>query len=188
MTLEANKTLDSLLIHYPESDFLINWYQCTSSMYIDKTFRLRSSFAYLNHAVTYGNENVLLFDLDQFLQDTFALSPQQNEAKLALISHTENLSQETRDFYHKFVNRSKSTKFSSKYIAYKVCIDTETNRFPVSELSPYPPKIRDQLMRMGILGVRLISEKHVQMFIDLEFFLTKKLLTKRKTVDESIAS
>jgi len=174
--LRDDETVKVLTIHYEELDFLVNRDQCSASVYASDLLAVKSRYLYLKEVLVNKEGMVLFFDLDQFLRDTFHVTPRGN-ALLGIISELARFGSGTRNMMEKGVlAQIKSPRLLRDAVAFRIASATEMTEISLGEIKIHPRAVGTRLEKNGIWGVRFLEEKRMQYLIDLDLFLGTGLL------------
>ena len=173
MIFNESKICDFLNIHYNNIDFYINREQfCGSS-----TFAIIGSaqidFKYFSDITIYGEEKLLLFDLNSYLIKKFN-AKLNGTAKLTIIVDTNNFSQNNKKTVEKnllFDGR----EYSTRYIGCLIPSSSEITKSPLQQFHIFSDIFLQTLLRYGIIAC-FFAGKKIMYLIDLEKFIVSALL------------
>lgn len=159
---------DFLLLNYSNLDFIVNRSQFTGSTSLNGIRQIKSPLPYIDRIFSYNNRNVLLFDCDSFLKETYQCHDD-SSSHLCLLIGMENFSERIRPLVEKMLGGSKS--LSREYLGLIITAHSEIKKISVNEIHLSPQGVRTRLKRNGLYGCRFQEENRIQHFIDLEIII-----------------
>ncbi|HCL56357.1 MAG TPA: hypothetical protein DHW82_05035 [Spirochaetia bacterium] len=164
-----------LSIHYSNMDFYINRSQFFASVTPDILGKRKKAIPYFQEIIQYGEEKILLFDLDQFLCRHFK-TEKKDSSLLCIITDTKNYSKESQSILKQSLRKDKQS-FSPHLIACLLPSSLEIKNISLSNLKLLSSYFFSCLYQHGIAACSFI-EKKIIYFIDLEKIMITALQEK----------
>lgn len=163
--------LDFLVMSCGDMTFLVNRNQFTSSLFIDGVDQVSTSNSCCSGTIDYGKDKLFLFDFNRHLQNLFHFKSTQ-AAHLALVIPLDILSPVVRVELEKMTSDEMA---NMEYMALRITNQSAIEHIPLASLRPIPPLLKDAGRAGGILGLRFVSQDHIQYFIDLNIMISSML-------------
>ncbi len=171
------KTINVLHIAYDDYGFLLPQQQISFSKFFNQFKSVSSPSRYLNSLVTYNDEYILVFDLDQYIREIFKCK-QDESNKLILIAATEKLNEDNKKFFSK-IKFIGNTKLSKLHFGLKANVDSELTSVELSDLKLLSSSIKQKFIQKGILACRFNNDK-IDFLFDIDSLLQVMIKDKRK--------
>lgn len=168
----SNGSQDFLLLNYDDADFFVNRNQFSGSTSLQDVKSIKSSLPYVNSIFEFNNENILLFDCNQYLKDNYGCEVS-NKSCLCLLMQSDNFTAVNRPLVQKLLG--KNPKFSQEYLGLIITSHSEISKVMIDEIFLSPSGIRPLLNKNGLYGCRFPEEGRIQYFIDLELMIINVL-------------
>ncbi len=168
--MTSDLTVEFLLLHYSNIDFLINRAEIQSSLFIDNYKKIKSKNRYLTGIIHFNNENILSVDFDSYLKETFRLN-ENNDNSIAIVYDTA-ASGLYKNIGRYFIKKKGYPELSPNHIGLIINNNFELVKVPLYGIKLMPESLRKNNSENGILGIRF-SEGKNQYYIDIERIIKK---------------
>lgn len=172
--------LNVLVANYGNVEFLINRSQCSSSIFASGFTPIPSKHRYLDRLLEVDGDLYLLFDLDQYLRDTFRLNTA-GTAQLAVLVDMTTFQPATAAFLQqKLLPQLEKWGPDQDRVAFLISSNTAVQEIEFSLLASHPPVLRQHLIRKGVAtgGFR---DDRILFLIDLEKLISSKQIFRKDT-------
>ncbi len=173
----SDKEFEFLRLSYKEVDFLINRKQFFASMIVNDVKSVSSACSFIHSIMPYNEQNVLLYDLDFFIQASFKNVKRIEEAShnsLAIITDIQAMSDKNKSILKKIKFKGKSL-IDNGHFGFVLHIQSEIIMIPIEHLKLFPQNVRTFFNLKGILGCRFI-DKRIQYVIDIDTILSNSIM------------
>ncbi len=159
------KDQNFLSIDYGSTGFLINKNQFYSSCYLDQTVSVNSPVPHLNNIYSFGDEEILIFDMHAALQKLFNINDGGN-AELLLIARLEKFSKRIASFFSRI--KYKGDILSKDLIGLKIKSDARMITLRIDQLHSLPASVFSFCKRHGLLACSFPGEKKINYLIEID--------------------
>lgn len=166
-----NRYANFLVMNCGNSGFVINRSQITASFYIDSMDTEDDATSCCSGTVTYGNEAMKLFNLMEYLAQTFHINTEE-EANLAVVVSLSEISQKTADSVRSDIS---DNSLLQDYLALRIANQSSIESLPLNSLRLLPDSLREHMKIRGLLGIRFTEESGIHYFVDLDTLLLDML-------------
>ncbi len=176
MTFDQN--IDFLVSDYGECDFIINRSNISGSVSYKSNHGVIDKY----NVVEYGEERLLLFDLDRFFSDYFIIknmnsNKEISSSKIVLIVEIDRFNTNVKENMISLLDSISNSLCTGK-IAILISSHTTVLNIDLACLKLLPKVLKSSYKKKGILAVRFAEGSRLQYFVDIERILSNQFLRK----------
>jgi hypothetical protein len=158
---------------YSNNNFIVNRNQFSGSHFIDSVTPVKTGNNLSNSYITYGNEHLLMFDLNSYLKKIFHVHDSV-QADIALICPIKAIGS---TFFNTLANHEEvsNASISRDFMAMRIVNNSTIDHLNLRMIQPIPVNLNSSCKKSGVLGVFFEEITMIHFFIDLEAILKKAI-------------
>ncbi|MBN2618806.1 MAG: hypothetical protein JXR64_10905 [Spirochaetales bacterium] len=163
---------DFLFIHYKYKDFIVDRNRFSSSVSFNKKMDVDIDSKYLKDVIEYGQEKILNFNLDQYLEDIFKIEID-SLSKICIISKIDQFSIKTQELLKKIFSKCNES-ITRELISFSITSKSEIKKNSIHAFKSLSKIYKDQFEEKGIQYCFFENDR-IQYFIDIDKILLNSI-------------